>query len=222
MSGHFELNAEVREDKGKGSSRRLRRLADQIPAIIYGAGKDPQPITLVRKDLEKALESEAFYTSVLAIQVGKATEKAVLKDLQRHPAKDVVMHADFMRVDENVEIKLTIPLHYINEDTCVGVKLGGGMIQHQVTEIEVQCLPANIPEFIEVDMAELDIGSIVHLSDLALPDGVTSVDLRLGAEHDLALASVMAPKGGGSDDEDLDAGGEEAADAEDAGDGDEE
>lgn len=214
MSGQFDITAEVREDKGKGSSRRLRRLADQIPAIIYGAGKDPQPITLIRKDLEKALENEAFYTSVLSIHVGKTKEKAVLKDLQRHPAKDVVMHADFMRVDENVEIKLTIPLHYINEDTCVGVKLGGGMVQHQVTEIEVQCLPGNIPEFIEVDMAELDLGAIVHLSDLTLPEGVTSLDLRLGAEHDLALASVMAPKGGADVDEDFDAVAEEEEDAE--------
>jgi len=194
MSDQFELQAELREDKGKGSSRRLRRLADQIPAIVYGAGKDPKPLTLIRKDLEKALENEAFYTNVLTINVGKSKEKAILKDLQRHPAKDMVMHADFLRVDEKVEIKMTIPLHFINEDTCKGVKLDGGMIQHQVTEIDVLCLPSNIPEYIEVDMAEREIGDIVHLSDITLPEHVTSIDLRLGEEHDLALASVQAPK----------------------------
>ena len=145
MSDQFELQAEVREDMGKGASRRLRRLADQVPAIIYGGDKDPQPLTLIRKDLEKALENEAFYSHVLTINVGKDKQKAILKDLQRHPARDSVMHADFLRVDDNEPIKVHVPIHFLNEDTCIGVKTEGGMVQHQATDIEVQCLPAISP-----------------------------------------------------------------------------
>ena len=196
MSDQFELNAEVREDKGKGSSRRLRRLDNLVPAIIYGGSKDPQPLTLVSKDLEKALENEAFYSHVLTIKVGKSKEKAILKDLQRHPAKERVMHVDFLRIDDNVALKMHVPIHFLNEDTCVGVKTEGGMIQHQATDIEIQCLPVNIPSYIEVDMSEVVIGQIVHLSDVTMPENVTSVALGLGESHDLAIASVIAPKGG--------------------------
>jgi large subunit ribosomal protein L25 len=210
MSDAFELNAELLEDKGKGASRRLRRLADQIPAIIYGGNKDPQPLTLVRKDLEKALENEAFYSHVLTINVGKDQQKAILKDLQRHPAKDRVMHADFLRVDDKVAIKVNVPIHFINEESCHGVKMQGGMIQHQLTDIEVQCLPGDIPEYIEVDMQEAHTGDIIHLSDVSLPEGVTSVALSLGEDHDLAVASVLAPKGGAEDEEAPEAAAEEA------------
>jgi large subunit ribosomal protein L25 len=211
MSDAFELNAEVREDKGKGASRRLRRLADRIPAIIYGGDKDPQPLTLVRKDLEKALENEAFYSQVLIINVGSDQQKAILKDLQRHPAKDRVMHADFLRVDARTVVKVHVPIHFLNEETCHGVKMEGGIIQHQVTDIEVQCLSGDIPEYIEVDMKDVHTGQIIHLSDVVLPEGVTSVALALGEDHDLAIASVIAPKGGAEAEE------EEAAPAEEAG-----
>ncbi len=211
MSDQFEIDAVVREDLGKGASRRLRRLADHVPAIIYGGKKDPQPLTLIRKDFEKALENEAFYSHVLTINVGGTAEKAILKDLQRHPAKDVVMHADFLRVDDKVAIKVHVPIHFINEDTCHGVKMQGGMIQHQMTDIEVQCLPGDIPEFIEVDMIAIETGQIVHLSDITLPQGVTSVALALGEDHDLAVASVIAPKGGSADDEEEAAADEPAA-----------
>jgi len=211
MSDQFELKAEVREDMGKGASRRLRRLADLVPAIIYGGKKDPQPLTLIRKDLEKALENEAFYSQVLTIKVGKGKEKAILKDLQRHPARDSVMHADFMRVDDKVAIKVHVPIHFLNEDTCHGVKVEGGMIQHQTTDIEIQCLPADIPEYIEVDMLEVETGQIVHLSDVTLPANVISIALALGEDHDLAVASVIAPKG---HDEELDEAVEEAGDEE--------
>ncbi len=219
MSDQFELTAEVREDMGKGASRRLRRLADQVPAIIYGAGKDAQPLTLVRKDFEKALENEAFYSQVVTINVAGSAEKAILKDLQRHPAKDRVMHADFLRIDEKVAIKVHVPLHFINEETCVGVKMEGGIIQHQVTDIEIQCLPADIPSYLEVDMLEISVGDIVHLSDISLPEGVTSVALALGEDHDLAVASVIAPRGGSDEEEEAAAAedGEEAA-ADDGGD----
>ncbi len=214
MSDQFELQAEVREDMGKGASRRLRRLADQVPAIIYGGKKDPQPLTLIRKDLEKALENEAFYSHVLSIQVGKTKEKAILKDLQRHPAKDSVMHADFLRVDDKVAIKVHVPIHFMNEEESIGVKTEGGIVQHQNTDIEILCLPGLIPEYIEVDMLEVETGQIVHLSDVTLPEGVTSVALALGEDHDLAIASINAPRGSSEDDEaaaDETAGDEAAA-----------
>ncbi len=208
MSDQFELSAAVREDLGKGASRRLRRLADKVPAIIYGGDKDPQPLTLVRKDLEKALENEAFFSHVLTIHVGNDKQKAILKDLQRHPAKETVTHADFLRIDENRAIKVNVPIHFINEAKCHGVKIQGGIIQHQATDIEVQCLPSDIPEYIEVDMLDVHTGQIIHLSDIALPEGVTSVALALGEDHDLAVASVIAPKGG------AEAEGEAAVEAE--------
>ena len=190
MSDQFEVQAELREDMGKGASRRLRRLADKIPAIIYGGDKEPQSLTIIRKDLEKSLENEAFYSHVLKVNVGGGVQKAILKDLQRHPAKDLVMHADFLRVDDKVAIKVHVPIHFLNEENCHGVKMEGGMIQHQATDIEVSCLPGDIPEFIEVDMLEIKTGEIVHLSDVTLPAGVTSVALALGEDHDLAIAYV--------------------------------
>ncbi len=216
MSDQFEIQAEAREDMGKGASRRLRRLADLVPAIIYGGDKDPQPLTLIRKDLEKALENEAFYSHVLKINVVGDVQKAILKDLQRHPAKNSVMHADFMRVSDKVAIKVHVPIHFLNEEDCVGVKMEGGLIQHQATDVEVQCLPGDIPEYLEIDMAEVICGQIVHLSEISLPEGVTSVALALGEDHDLAIASVIAPKGSSDEEEEA-----AAEDAEAEGDGDE-
>ena len=201
MSDQFEVQAELREDTGKGASRRLRRLADKVPAIIYGGDKDPQSLTLVRKDIEKSLESEAFYSQVLQVNVAGEVQKAILKDLQRHPAKNNVMHADFLRINEKVAIKVNVPIHFLNEEDCAGVKMEGGMIQHQATDIEVSCLPGDIPEYIEVDMLEVITGQIVHLSEVNLPEGVTSVALSLGEDHDLAIASVVAPKGTIDEDE---------------------
>ncbi|MDG2326848.1 MAG: 50S ribosomal protein L25/general stress protein Ctc [Halioglobus sp.] len=201
MSDQFEVQAELREDTGKGASRRLRRLADKVPAIIYGGDKDPQSLTLVRKDIEKSLENEAFYSQVLEVNVAGEVQKAILKDLQRHPAKNNVMHADFLRIDEKVAIKVNVPIHFLNEEDCAGVKMEGGMIQHQATDIEVSCLPGDIPEYIEVDMLEVITGQIIHLSEVTLPEGVTSVALSLGEDHDLAIASVVAPKGTSDEDE---------------------
>jgi large subunit ribosomal protein L25 len=203
MSDQFELNAEVRTDLGKGASRRLRRFDSRVPGIIYGGHKAPHPVSLIRKDLEKALENEAFFSHVLVVNLGSDKEKAILKDLQRHPAKNTVTHIDFLRVEDNVALRVHVPIHFINETTCYGVKTQGGMIQHQATDIEVQCLPADIPSFIEVDMLKVETGQIIHLSDVTLPAGVTSVALALGEDHDLAIASVIAPKGG---DEGADAG----------------
>ena len=196
MSDQFEVAVSARSDIGKGASRRLRRLENLVPGVVYGGHKDPVSVSVVSKDIEKSLENEAFYSHVLTLNFGDHTESAVLKDLQRHPATNKVVHLDFLRVVAGEAIKVQVPLHFTNEDTCIGVKIGGGMVQHQMNEIEVSCLPKNIPEFIEVDMANVEVGTIVHLSDLTLPKGVTSVALSLGADHDLAVASVTPPKGG--------------------------
>jgi large subunit ribosomal protein L25 len=215
MSDQFELIAETRDDLGRGASRRLRRFGGRIPGIIYGGDKAPQALSLIAKDLEKSLENEAFYSHVLKVKIGNTTEKAILKDMQRHPAKNTVTHVDFLRIDDNVAIKVNVPIHFLNEETCYGVKTEGGMIQHQSTDIEIQCLPADIPAFIEVDMLEIKTGQIVHLSDLTLPAGVTSVALALGEDHDLAVASVNAPK---VVEEDLDAAPAPAEDESEEGD----
>ncbi len=202
MSESFKVQAEARVDEGKGASRRLRRLEGKTPAIVYGGQKPPKSISVIRKDLEKMLESEAFYTALIDIELEGETEAAILKDVQRHPAKGFAMHVDFLRVEANKPIKVNIPLHFINEGQCVGVKVGGGMVQHQATDVEVQCLPKDIPEYIEVDMADIELGGIVHISDLVLPTGVESTALALGDDHDLAIASVMVTRGAKSADED--------------------
>lgn len=203
MAQKLTLDAEPRDDLGKSASRRHRRLEKLVPAIIYGGKKDPQPLTVIEKDFEKALQNEAFFSQVIEIKVDGDSEKAVLKDLQRHPAKNRIIHADFLRIDDKVQIKMNIPIHFINEEKCYGVKMEGGLVQHQATDIEVQCLPGDIPEYISVDMENIKIGEIVHLSDITLPEGVASVALALGEDYDLAVASVIAPKGAAIDEDDV-------------------
>ena len=203
MSQKLTLDAEPRDGLGKSASRRHRRLEKLVPAIIYGGKKDPQPLTVIEKDFEKALQNEAFFSQVIEIKVDGDSEKAVLKDLQRHPAKNRIIHADFLRIDDKVQIKMNIPIHFINEEKCYGVKMEGGLVQHQATDIEVQCLPGDIPEYVSVDMENVKIGEIVHLSDIILPEGVTSVALALGEDYDLAVASVIAPKGAAIDEDDV-------------------
>ena len=196
MSDTFVVEAELRSDEGKGASRRLRRLEAKIPAIIYGGDNAPVSLSLIRKDFEKHLEKEAFYSAVIEVAYDGKREKAILKALQRHPAKDFPMHADFMRIEANKAIKVNVPLHFVNEESCVGVKLGGGRIQHTVNEVEVSALPGDLPEFIEVDMAKVQVGEIIHISDLVMPEGVTSTALALGEDRDLGVATVLAPRGG--------------------------
>ena len=201
MSGDFTISATSRADSGKGASRRLRRLENKIPAIVYGADKPAQQISVEFKDLVKALENEAFYSHVLTLDLDGTAEQVVLKDLQRHPSKSVPMHADFLRVDTTHKLHMNVPLHFINEDKCVGVKQHGGTIAHQVSEVEVVCLAKDLPEFIEVDVAGIDVGTVVHLSDLTLPAGVELKALQLGEDHDLPVVTVNAPRGGASDEE---------------------
>ena len=201
MSNEFELNAEVRTDLGKGASRRLRRLAELVPAVIYGAGKEPVSITITHKDIQKALTNEAFYSHIITLNVGKKKEKVVLKDLQRHPAKPRIMHADFQRVSADQAITIAVPLHFLNEEKCKGVKLGGGSLIKTMNELNISCLPKDLPEFIEVDVLELGVGEALHISQITLPKGVSSVDLIHGHDADNAVVSVLAPRGGSSDSE---------------------
>jgi large subunit ribosomal protein L25 len=200
MTTNFTLAAKARTDAGKGASRRLRRLAGELPGIVYGGTKAPQAISLSHKDLAKALEDEAFYSHIITLSIGNAAEKVVLKDLQRHPSKSTILHADFQRVDESHTITMRVPLHFINQEKCVGVRLEGGAVSHSISEIEVRCLPQNLPEFIEVDVADLHVGDLIHISQLTLPAGVESVELSHGEGHDHAVVSVHLPRGATTDD----------------------
>ena len=191
----ISLNAEARDDLGKGASRRLRRLEKKIPAIVYGGGKDPSSITLGHNDLWHHLENEAFFSHIITLKIDGTAEDVLLKDLQRHPAKDLLMHADFLGVDKNQPIVVNVPLHFTNEEACIGVKVQGGRISHFANDIEIRCLHKDLPEYIEVDMLEVESGMVLHISDVVLPTGVESVALSHGAEHDLAIANIAQPKG---------------------------
>ena len=189
----IELNAELRTDTGKGASRRLRH-ANKIPAILYGAGKDPENLALAQKDVQYELQHEAFFTQVLELNIGGKKQDVLLRDLQHHPYKQDIMHMDFQRVEAKKEMHVNVPLHFINEDIAPGVKTEGGAVSHVMSEVEVVCLPKNIPEFIDVDLSELHLGEIVHLSDLKMPAGVEVFALKQGEEHDSAVASIHARK----------------------------
>ena len=217
----FELDVSVRTDTGKGASRRLRRLRNAIPAVLYGADKAPVPLTIDHDAILHAIENEAFFSHIITLNLGgEEKELAVIKDLQRHPARTAILHADFLRVSEGSAIQIRVPLHFINEDKCLGVKTGGGRILKSMTEIDVTCLPKDLPEYIEVDMLEIDVGHSVHLSDIGLPEGVTSVALSHGKESDHSVATVQPPRGGADEaDDELGAEAAEGAGAEAADDG---
>jgi len=201
MSEDFKLNAVARNDLGKGASRRLRRLAAQVPAIIYGGDKEPTNISVAQKELLKHLESEAFFSHIISLNVDGKAQDVILKDLQRHPSKPMIMHADFQRVSKSTKLHTNVPLHFLNEASSKGVKEQGGKIVHNLVQLEITCLPANLPEFIEVDIADMEVGQILHISDLKLPKGVTSVALSHGADHDLAVVTMLKPKGGSDESE---------------------
>ena len=189
MPDSFQLQAALREDAGKGASRRLRRESDLVPAILYGAGKDPQSLSIPHKDLYKSCEDEAFFSRVISLEVGGKKQDAIVKDLQRHPSKDRILHVDFFRVQMDQEIIVEVPLHFLNEDTCVGVKQGGGNISHPMTSVEISCLPGLLPEFIEVDIADLEVGSSIHMSGLNLAEGLTIPILAQGADYDQVVVA---------------------------------
>lgn len=195
MSVSFELNAQRRDDLGKGASRRLRR-DGMVPAIVYGGDEAPLSVTLELRELNKNLESEAFYSHILDLKIDGAVQKVILRDLHRHPFKPIILHADLQRVDPSHAIRMRVPLHFLNEGTCVGVKTSGGVVSHLITEVEVSCSPNVLPEFIAVDLAQVELGTILHLSDLKLPEGVSLVELAHGEGHDQGVVSVHAPHGG--------------------------
>ena len=204
----FTLTAEVRNDMGKGASRRLRRQG-LVPAIIYGAGQDPVNINIDHDSLFHHLEHEAFFSHILTIDVAGKKEKAVLKDLQRHPAKPILMHADFMRVSDKEKLKMSVPLHFINEEVSPGVKKGG-LVTHNITEVEVQCLPKDLPEFLEVDLAGLDMEQVLHLTDIKLPKGVELIELLHGADHNQPIAAIHKTRASKEADESAEGEGESA------------
>jgi len=195
MSKKFVIEASSRADLGKGASRRLRRLNDAIPAIIYGGDKAPANISLDHGKLLHSVENEAFFTSILTLNVDGVAESVIVKDLQRHPAKPRILHADFQRVSADHALHVKVPLHFINEATAKGVKQGGGKVMHLMTELEITCLPKDLPEFIEVDVKDLDVGDSLHIADLKLPAGITSVALTHGESGNLAVVSVSVIKG---------------------------
>ncbi|MDR0633349.1 MAG: 50S ribosomal protein L25/general stress protein Ctc [Azoarcus sp.] len=172
MTINFKANH--REQQGSSASRRLRR-AGQLPGIIYGGGKDATPVALDHNDLFHLLKKEAFHSSLLTAEIDGAKETVVLRDTQWHPYKPQVLHIDFQRIDASQAIHIKVPLHFINGETSPAVKLGGCMISHIMTEIDIKCLPADLPEFITVDLANLEEGHAVHASHLALPKGVELV-----------------------------------------------
>ncbi|MFQ5659218.1 MAG: 50S ribosomal protein L25/general stress protein Ctc [Gammaproteobacteria bacterium] len=209
----FELNAELRKDVGKGASRRLRRTGT-IPGIIYGTDKETTHITLDQAALKHRLEYEAFYSHILTVKVGNVREKVVLKDLQRHPFKPHIMHIDFQRIDEKEKLTMRIPLHFINESKCIGVKEQGGVISHVMSEIEITCLPRHLPEYIEVDMVEREVGDTIHLGDLSLPEGVEINALLHGGDPTRSVASVHLPRIEEEEEEEVVAEGEEVVEGE--------
>ena len=187
----IEIKAEPRSLQGTGASRRLRR-ESKVPGILYGAGKDAQPIQLDHKELYFKLKLEAFHASVLDLSIGAETAQVLLRDYQMHPWKDIILHADFQRVDANKKIHMRVPLHFVNAEISPGVKIAGGAVQHIVNDLDIACLPKDLPEFIEVDLKDLQAGHSLHVSGIKLPAGVESTALSKG--DDITVATVVIPR----------------------------
>jgi large subunit ribosomal protein L25 len=189
MKAEFDLVAELRDDQGKGASRRLRRQG-KIPAILYGGGRPPRALLLDHNKVLQQLDHEAFYSSILTIKVGDKSQAAILKDVQRHPAKRHVLHMDMQRVVEDEKIRMNVPIHFVGEQSAPGVKLAGGSVSRMITDVEISCLPRDLPEYLEVDISKLELDDMLYLSDIKLPDGVDIIELQHGEEHDQAIVSV--------------------------------
>jgi large subunit ribosomal protein L25 len=190
MKTSFELTAEFRETHGTGASRRLRH-EGKVPAILYGGHSDARALTVSHQKLALMLENERFYSTILSIKVGDQTQAAILKDVQRHPFKNAILHIDFQRVEENEKIRISIPLHFKGASVSPGVKTQGGIVSHMRNEVEVSCLPKDLPEFVEVDISGLSLNESIHLSQLKIPDGVQLVDL---AKEDSAVVAIHSPR----------------------------
>ncbi len=190
MTNNLQLAAEIRNNRGKNTNRRFR-LEDKVPAVIYGADQKPQALILKHNEVIKALENEEFLTQIITLNINGKSERVVLKDLQRHPYRATqIMHIDFMRIKASEKITMLIPLHFIEEEVAPGVKQGG-IVTHSISEVEVKCLPSDLPKYIDIDMSNMELNDIVHLSDLKLPKGVELTELIHGEEHDLPVATLQ-------------------------------
>ncbi|MGR9101390.1 MAG: 50S ribosomal protein L25/general stress protein Ctc [Gammaproteobacteria bacterium] len=203
MSSVFEFEAVSKAKKGTSAAKAVRRQGG-VPAIIYGGGKAPEMLAINHNEVIKHLENEAVYSHVLDVKFDGKTEKAILKGIQRHPSKPRILHMDFQRVSAKEKLRVHVPLHFIGEETSVGVKKGG-IVTHNLVDVEVSCLPGDLPEFIEIDISKLDVGESLHLTDIATPKGVEIIELTHGTDHDLPVVSI-ASRGGPAEGE---AGAEE-------------
>ena len=187
-----KLTATGRKDEGKGASRRLRH-AGQVPAVVYGGGSEPQSVQLNQEKTWVASQKEWFYSSIIDLDVDGKVEKVLLRDMQRHPYKQVIMHLDFQRVNQNEAIRMSVPLHFVNGEISPAGKAADVVVMHELTEVAISCLPGDLPLNIEVDLSKLELGDTVHLSSLVLPKGVEIPQLKLGPDHDVAV--VVARQG---------------------------
>jgi len=204
MSLSFEIIAETRQDVGKGASRRLRK-ANKVPAIIYGADQPPQSLTLDHDIMLRNLAQEAFYSHILEVKIDGKPQKAVLKAVQRHPYKARIQHVDLLRTSAKQKLRMHVPLHFLGEDVAPGVK-EGGMVSHNLIEAEIECLPADLPEYLEVDISELPLNGLVHLSEIKLPEGVVIPALAQGEEQDQVVASIHLQRAVEEEHEEAEAG----------------
>jgi len=207
MSENFTVEAQLRADMGKGASRRLRHQG-MVPGIVYGTSKAPLSIMVDHNKVIHHIENEAFFSHILELSIDGKAEKVVIKDMQRHPAKRTVLHMDFLRVSATEAIRMHVPLHFTGEEIAPGIKTGGGIASHLVTDVEVSCLPADLPEYMEVDMSALDVGDSLHLSDIQVPKGVELVELSHGEEHDSAIANIHMPRAAVEEEEVVEGEGE--------------
>ncbi len=196
----FIVEAQKRTDQGKGASRRLRRTG-RFPAILYGNNIEPEMISIDHDRFEKQIANEAFFAHILTIDIEGQKTQAVIKDLHRHPSKPHVLHADFMRINAKETLRVSIPLHFEGEEEAPGIKMDNGIATHAVAQVEVECLPGDLPEYITVDMSAMNIGDTIHMSDLTLPKGVELVDLMHGDDGDTLVATVEATRASGAGDE---------------------
>ncbi|EGN76409.1 ribosomal protein L25, Ctc-form [Idiomarina sp. A28L] len=187
---NYEFKAEIRTDKGKGASRRLR-LEGNVPAILYGGNADAVSLTLDHDKIINAADHEGFYSHILTLHIDGKKHQAILKDVQRHPFKPKITHLDFQRVSAKEELHTNLPIHFIGEEA---VKKAGGVVVHQMNEIEISCLPKDLPEYIEVNVEGLEIGDNIHLTQITAPKGVTFIELTRGEDHDPVLVTVSKPK----------------------------
>lgn len=193
MSDAFHLTANVRAERGKADSRRMRRLDGRIPAVVYGADKAPESISLGHQEISLALKNEAVYSHILKLDIDGNEEQVVLKDLKRHPSKPLILHVDFLRVSAKEKLTMNVPIHFVGEEEAPGLK-AAGVLTKNITEIEIRCLPANLPEYLELDISTLEMDAVLHISDLPLPKGVELTIQELDDEHNQAVVAIHEPK----------------------------